>query len=354
MAEIRTLDTGTEYLLARVEDGVGVVTFNRPERLNALHPDMFVGFSQVLPAFANDDEVGAVLLTGAGRGFCAGGDVRAQSERAERVATGAEGSDGPSLEDRVQDLRQRQAEVSAAIFEFPKVTIAALPGPAAGAGLSIALSCDLRVAAPTAMITTAFAKVGFSGDFGGSWFLTRLVGLAKATELYLTSDKVSAEEAVRLGIVNAAAARRRLPGRGARLRRHVRQRPPRRLPLHEGEPAPGTGGRPAHGAQRRGRGHDPHGRHGGPPGGGPGVRGEADALLHRSLTVLTPARHRRAFDLDLRSRVVRAQPGRRLRWSVPAPRLGSHAGSGGIETSGAGSTRKDGGWIFDWTARPPS
>jgi len=93
--------------------------------------------------------------------------------------------------------------VSAALFDFPKVTIAALPGPTAGAGLSIALSCDLRVAAPTAMLTTAFAKVGFSGDFGGSWFMTRLVGLAKATELYLTSDKVSAEDAVRLGLVNA-------------------------------------------------------------------------------------------------------------------------------------------------------
>ena len=219
MAEMRTLDTGTEYLLARVEDGVGVVTFNRPERLNALHPDMYIGFANVLPQFATDDEVGAVLLTGAGRGFCAGGDVRAQSERAERAARGSEdssegtsegrsdGVEGPSVEARIQDLRQRQAEVSATFFEFPKVTIAALPGPAAGAGLSIALSCDIRVAAPTAMITTAFAKVGFSGDFGGSWFLTRLVGLAKATELYLTSDKVSATEAVRLGIVNAV-----LPG----------------------------------------------------------------------------------------------------------------------------------------------
>jgi 2-(1,2-epoxy-1,2-dihydrophenyl)acetyl-CoA isomerase len=141
-------------------------------------------------------------LTGAGRGFCAGGDDRAQSERAEKAATGAEGQAPASLEDRIQDLRQRQAEVSATLFEFPKVTVAALPGPAAGAGLSIALACDLRVAAPTAMITTAFAKVGFSGDFGGSWFLTRLVGLAKASELYLTSGKVTAEEAVRLGIVN--------------------------------------------------------------------------------------------------------------------------------------------------------
>ena len=203
MAEIRTLDTGTEYLLARVEDGVGVLTFNRPERLNALHPDMYRGFSRALPLFATAAEVGAVLVTGAGRGFCAGGDVRAQSERAERAAGGGDGADGPPLEERVQDLRQRQAEVSAALFELPKVTIAALPGPVAGAGLSIALSCDLRVAAPSAMITTAFANVGFSGDFGGSWFLTRLVGLAKATELYLSSDKVSAEEAVRLGIVNA-------------------------------------------------------------------------------------------------------------------------------------------------------
>src|SRR6478752_1830455 len=124
MAEIRTLDTGTDYLLARVEDGVGVVTFNRPERLNALHPDMYVGFANVLPQFATDDAVGAVLLTGAGRGFCAGGDVRAQSERAERAAGATDAVDAPSLEERVQDLRQRQAEVSAALFEYPKVTIA--------------------------------------------------------------------------------------------------------------------------------------------------------------------------------------------------------------------------------------
>jgi len=95
MADIRTLDTGTEYLLARVEDGVGVVTFNRPERLNALHPDMYIGFANVLPQFATDDEVGAVLLTGAGRGFCAGGDVRAQSERgAPSTRAGSTRKDG--------------------------------------------------------------------------------------------------------------------------------------------------------------------------------------------------------------------------------------------------------------------
>jgi 2-(1,2-epoxy-1,2-dihydrophenyl)acetyl-CoA isomerase len=200
MGEIRTLDTGTDYLLGRVEDGVAVLTMNRPERLNALHPEMFRGFGRVLPALASDDEVGAILVTGAGRAFCSGGDVRSQSERAEAAATAGRPSSG--IEERVEDLRRRQAEVSAALFEHPKVTIAALPGAAAGAGLSIALACDLRVAARSAMVTTAFAKVGFSGDFGGSWFLTQLIGSAKARELYLTSDKVSAEEAARLGIVN--------------------------------------------------------------------------------------------------------------------------------------------------------
>lgn len=206
MGEIRTLDTGTEFLLGRVEDGVAVLTFNRPERRNALHPEMFRGFRKVLPGLAEASDVGAILLTGAGKAFCAGGDVRAQSERAESAAASAGG--GPSsgggggIEARINDLRSRQAEVSAALYEFPKVTIAALPGAAAGAGLSIALACDLRVAASSAIITTAFAKVGFSGDFGGSWFLTQLVGLAKAKELYLTSDRVSAEEAARLGIVN--------------------------------------------------------------------------------------------------------------------------------------------------------
>jgi 2-(1,2-epoxy-1,2-dihydrophenyl)acetyl-CoA isomerase len=199
MGEVRTLDTGTDYLLGRVEDGVAVLTMNRPERLNALHPEMFRGFGRVLPGLATDEEVGAILVTGAGRAFCSGGDVRSQSERAEAAAAGGA---TPSLEARIEDLRRRQAEVSAALFEHPKVTIAALPGAAAGAGLSIALACDLRVAAHSAIITTAFAKVGFSGDFGGSWFLTQLVGSAKARELYLTSDKVSAEEAARLGIVN--------------------------------------------------------------------------------------------------------------------------------------------------------
>jgi 2-(1,2-epoxy-1,2-dihydrophenyl)acetyl-CoA isomerase len=200
MGDNRTLDTGTEYLLGRVEDGVAVLTFNRPERLNALHPEMFRGFARVLPGLADDPDVGAIMLTGTGRGFCSGGDVRAQSERAEAAA--ASSGRPVSMEARISDLRARQADVSAALHEHPKVTIAALGGVAAGAGLSIALACDLRIAAESAFVTTAFAKVGFSGDFGGSWFLTQLLGSAKAKELYLTSDRVSSAEALRLGIFN--------------------------------------------------------------------------------------------------------------------------------------------------------
>ena len=200
MADTRTLDTGTDFLQGEVRDGVAVLRFNRPERRNALHPAMFDGFANVLPTLATAKDVGVILLTGAGGAFCAGGDVRSQSANAERAA--AQPGSGPSREAMVDDLRRRQAEVSLALHTHPKLTLAALPGAAAGAGLSIALACDMRVASRTAILTTAFAKVGFSGDFGGSWFLTQLVGSAKAKELYLTSDRVNADEALRLGLVN--------------------------------------------------------------------------------------------------------------------------------------------------------
>ena len=198
MANERTLDTGSSFLLGRVADGVATLTLNRPERMNALHPEIFEAFGAVLPALAVDDEVGAVVVTGTGRAFCAGGDVAAQSQRAEQAAGGTV----VSFEAGVADLRRRQNMVSAALYEFPKVTIAALPGAAAGAGMSIALSCDLRIAAESAFLLSAFAKVGFSGDFGGSWFLTQLVGSAKAREVYLCNERITSAELLRLGLVS--------------------------------------------------------------------------------------------------------------------------------------------------------
>jgi len=194
-------ETGTDDLLVHTEGRVAVLTFNRPEARNALTPSMYEGFARVLPALAGSSEVGAVMLTGAGSAFCAGGDVKAMATRRAPGASGA-----PSLEERIDDLRLRQETVSLALHELPKPVVGAIPGPAAGAGLSIALACDVRIMADNAFLTTAFANVGFSGDFGGSWFLSQLVGTAVARELYFTARRVNADDALRLGLTNRVAS----------------------------------------------------------------------------------------------------------------------------------------------------
>lgn len=191
-------DTGTDHLLASVEDGVGTITMNRPERRNAMSGEMNTALARTLADFEVDDDVGCVVLTGAGGAFCAGGDVKG-------MASGGDGggSGGASPDARVHRQRLSHRATSGKLYEMPKPTLAAIGGPAAGAGLSLALACDLRYATEGAVLTTAFAKVGFAGDYGGTWFLTRLVGSGKARELYYLSDRLSAEDAVELGIVNA-------------------------------------------------------------------------------------------------------------------------------------------------------
>jgi len=194
------IDTGTEDLLARVEDGVGVLTMHRPERRNALSPAMLGALGRMLARFEVDDEVGCVVVTGTGGAFCSGGDVKAMAGVADEG--GGAGAQRASLDERIHLQRLDQRAVSGRLFEMPKPTLAALPGPAAGAGLSIALACDLRYAAASAVLTTAFARVGFAGDYGGTWFLTRLVGPSKARELYFLSPRLSAAEAEALGMLN--------------------------------------------------------------------------------------------------------------------------------------------------------
>jgi 2-(1,2-epoxy-1,2-dihydrophenyl)acetyl-CoA isomerase len=178
-------------LLETVTDRVATLTLNRPDRLNALSSPMLDGLLEALPRLGADPQVAVVVLTGAGRGFCAGGDVKSM----------AEGSSQLGLEDAVQRLRGRM-EVSRLLHEIPKPTIAMVNGPAAGAGLSMALACDLRIASESARFITAFVNVGFSGDFGGSYFLSKLVGTAKARELYYTGEALDADRALALGIVN--------------------------------------------------------------------------------------------------------------------------------------------------------
>jgi 2-(1,2-epoxy-1,2-dihydrophenyl)acetyl-CoA isomerase len=191
----------TNDLQEAIKDGVAVLTLNRPERLNAMSRPMLDALLEALPRLAEDPEVGAVVLTGAGRGFCAGGDVKAMAEGQELG--------GDTLEEKAQALRGRM-EVSRWLHELPKPTIAMVRGAAAGAGLSLAMACDMRIAGDSARFGTAFARVGYSGDFGGSFFLTQLVGTAKARELYYTADLLDAQQALALGLVNRVVPDARL------------------------------------------------------------------------------------------------------------------------------------------------
>ncbi len=184
-----------QHLIEAISDGVATLTLNRPDRLNALSTPIMEGLLEALPRLAQDTAIGVVVLTGAGRAFCAGGDVKSM----------AAGSVERTVEDAVIHLRSRM-EVSRLLHEIPKPTIAMVNGPAAGAGMSLALACDLRIAAQSARFVTAFANIGFSGDFGGSYFLSKLVGTGKARELYYTADPLDAAQALSLGIANRVVA----------------------------------------------------------------------------------------------------------------------------------------------------
>ena len=188
--ELRELDLGTKQVTCRIEQRVALVTLNRPEARNALTLEMKEALRALIPALGDDPEVGCVLLTGAGGGFSAGGDTKVMAQ-------------GPPTdrELRVRMLR-REHEIPAAIHRLAKPVIAALPGPAAGAGFALALSCDLRIFAESAFVTAAYARLGLSGDYGASWFLTRLVGTAKAREMMFTSARLDARECLELGIAN--------------------------------------------------------------------------------------------------------------------------------------------------------
>lgn len=193
-----SIDTGTDELLCSVDDGVATITLNRPDKRNTLSNRLTPALRQTLLELETRRDVGCIVITGAGRAFCAGGDVSGMGGGAAPADDGPR----PSLQDRVRALQRGQETLTLRLFEHPKPTIAALPGAAAGAGLSIALACDLRVGAASAFVTTAFRNVGFSGDYGGSWLLTQLVGTARARELFYTARRVPAAECLALGIFN--------------------------------------------------------------------------------------------------------------------------------------------------------
>lgn len=214
-----SIDTGTPHLLASLDEGVLTLTLNRPDARNAMSLAMNQALEAQLAAAELDTRVRCIVLTGAGQGFCAGGDVKG-------MAAAGDGTVGAlTIDQAIHRQRANQRGTAGRLFKMPKPTIAALPGPAAGAGLSLALACDLRIMASTAIMTTAFARVGFSGDYGGTYFMTQLIGAAKARELYLLSPRVSAEEALKLGLANWVCAPQELAERTMQIARGLASGP---------------------------------------------------------------------------------------------------------------------------------
>lgn len=216
---VRRIDTGTDELLCEVRDRVAVITLNRPQARNALSDQLSPALREMLRMCGDDAGVGVLLITGAGTAFCAGGDVKGMasaSNPAKRDWTTAQ---------RVADLQDRQRRLTGALVAMRKPTLAALPGPAAGAGLAIALACDLRIAAESAFISTGYLRAGLSGDYGVTWLLHQLVGRGRASELMLLGEKVSATRCQTLGIFNRVVPDTALQAEALALARQLAQGP---------------------------------------------------------------------------------------------------------------------------------
>ena len=180
-----------DHILVEKEDGILNIIFNRPDSRNAITRNMFEKFLNILEDCKKDNHLKAIFLQGNGGSFSAGGDVKDMANK----------EDNSSLQEKTSSLR-RIMGVSELLYSLPIPTISIINGPAAGAAFAIALACDMRIATENAKFVTAFSKIGFSGDFGGSYFLTKIVGTSKARELYYLSDMIDATKAKEIGIVN--------------------------------------------------------------------------------------------------------------------------------------------------------
>jgi enoyl-CoA hydratase/carnithine racemase len=221
---MESIDTGTEFLLATLDQGVATLTLNRPDKRNALGRDLTPALRDMLLRFEADPRARVVVITGAGKAFCSGGDITGMgsgpvpaSDRPDPV---------PTTQDRIRALQHAQETLTLRLHELSKPTIASLPGAAAGAGCSIALAADIRIGAESAFITTAFANIGLSGDYGASWLLTQLVGVARAKALFFTGRRVGAQECLALGIFNEVVPDAELADRTQALAERIAAGPP--------------------------------------------------------------------------------------------------------------------------------
>lgn len=217
MTAARSIDTGTGQLLCAISDGVAVLTLNRPEARNALSTDLSPALRRMIASVDADESVRAIMITGAGTAFCAGGDVKNMGDR--RAPT------DQTADDKFQIMRERHHGICGVLHASRKPTVAALPGPAAGAGLALALACDIRIAAESAFVSTGYVRIGLSGDYGIAWLLTQAVGASRARELLLTNERLSAARAAELGIVHRVVADAELQQNAMTLARSLAEGP---------------------------------------------------------------------------------------------------------------------------------
>lgn len=190
-----TQQAANALVLVETSGGVATLRMNRPDKLNALNVDLGRALVQALIHAGEDKSVRVIVLTGAGRAFCAGGDLALLHDVRVRQAA-----------NELQGLLMAGKEICLAIATMPKPVIAAVNGAAAGGGMNLALAADMRIASDKAIFAESFAKIGLYPDFGGTYFLPRIVGAALAAELFYTAETLSAEDALRLGIVNRVFA----------------------------------------------------------------------------------------------------------------------------------------------------
>ncbi len=219
----RTLDLGTNELLCSIESHVATIALNRPEKRNALSDTLTPALRESLLKVEADPDVRVLVITGTGTAFCAGGDVTGLGKP---FVDGTAQAPRPRADDAIRGLQHKQDTLTLRLHHLAKPTIAVLPGPAAGAGMSIALACDIRLASESAFLAPGFANIGLSGDYGGSWFLTRLVGPGRAKAIYFTGRRVHAAEALDLGIFNEVVPDAELRDRARELAGAIAAGPP--------------------------------------------------------------------------------------------------------------------------------
>jgi 2-(1,2-epoxy-1,2-dihydrophenyl)acetyl-CoA isomerase len=214
-----------DTVLYDIDGPIATLTLNRPERMNTMNAALLEDALEAIERAADDERVRVLILTGNGRAFCAGGDLEAM---AEGTVPGVDG--GPAVGAAITQLRTYM-RTSQLLHDMPKVTIAAINGPCAGAGLSFACAVDLRYSAASAIFAGGFLKAGQTGDYGISWTLPRLIGSARARELLLLGDRIDASTAERYGLVNQVFADEELTTRVRELAERIAAAPAAALVL---------------------------------------------------------------------------------------------------------------------------